>query len=216
MQGSGFRSSWRARCRRCGAGSKGARCIRRSGARRSSSRRSGVRRSASGWCVRYDRPMSSPTSALICPNDQPNKIQSAELGTGSHTGESRRTTDTTTRRQPPAAGNCVALRNFVSTAHGLGSPACLAWHQLIIPNSSNPSSDVAAPVHGFCLQSRPDLDAMVSRICRAWRRYSTARIFHYYRDLIRFRERGDPAVLLRAVNPREANMSDAAAGVHVR
>ena len=42
------------------------------------------------------------------------------------------------------------------------------------------------------------------------------RIYRYYRDLIRFRERGDPAVLLRAVNPREANMSDAACGVHVR
>ena len=57
---------------------------------------------------------------------------------------------------------------------------------------------------------------MAERICRAWRRYSTVRIYRYYRDLIRFRERGDPAVLLRAVNPREANMSDAACGVHVR
>lgn len=57
---------------------------------------------------------------------------------------------------------------------------------------------------------------MAERICRAWRRYSTVRIYRYYRDLIRFRERGDPAVLLRAVNPREANMSDAACGTHVR
>lgn len=42
------------------------------------------------------------------------------------------------------------------------------------------------------------------------------RIYRYYRDLIRFRERGDPAVLLRAVNPREASLSDPACGIHVR
>ncbi len=42
------------------------------------------------------------------------------------------------------------------------------------------------------------------------------RIYFYYRDLIRFRERGDPAVLLKSINPLEANYADAACGLHVR
>ncbi|EFJ46573.1 hypothetical protein VOLCADRAFT_32536, partial [Volvox carteri f. nagariensis] len=50
----------------------------------------------------------------------------------------------------------------------------------------------------------------------AWRSYRNRRIFTYYRDLIRFRERGDPRELLRVINPREAQLVDAAAGIHVR
>ncbi|KAG2433072.1 hypothetical protein HYH02_012776 [Chlamydomonas schloesseri] len=50
----------------------------------------------------------------------------------------------------------------------------------------------------------------------AWRAFRNRRIFNYYRDLIRFRERGDPRELLKVVNPREAQLVDAAAGIHVR
>lgn len=49
-----------------------------------------------------------------------------------------------------------------------------------------------------------------------WRSYRNRRIYMYYRDLIQFRERGDPKELLRVINPREAQLADAAAGVHVR
>ena len=41
-------------------------------------------------------------------------------------------------------------------------------------------------------------------------------MFRYYRDLINFRQRGDPAMMLRCINPNEAKMLDAAAGVHVK
>ncbi|PNW71779.1 hypothetical protein CHLRE_16g681301v5 [Chlamydomonas reinhardtii] len=50
----------------------------------------------------------------------------------------------------------------------------------------------------------------------AWRAFRNRRIFNYYRDLIRFRERGDPRELLKVINPREAQLVDAAAGIHVR
>jgi len=51
---------------------------------------------------------------------------------------------------------------------------------------------------------------------RAWRCYTNRQIFHYFRDMIRFREEGDPAELLRCINPKEAHMMDAAAKIHVR
>lgn len=70
--------------------------------------------------------------------------------------------------------------------------------------------------HKSYKESKPDLDAMARRIQRSWGRFSSVRIFKYYRDLIRFRERGDPNVLLKSINPKEANLSEAAAGVHVR
>lgn len=54
------------------------------------------------------------------------------------------------------------------------------------------------------------------RLQAAWKRYTNRRIFRYYRDLISFRDAGDPARMLRAVNPGEAALLDAAMGAHVR
>ncbi|KAG2488869.1 hypothetical protein HYH03_012664 [Edaphochlamys debaryana] len=59
-------------------------------------------------------------------------------------------------------------------------------------------------------------DMAARRIQTAWRGFRNRRIFMYYRDLIRFRERGDPRELLKVINPREAQLVDAAAGIHVR
>jgi len=41
-------------------------------------------------------------------------------------------------------------------------------------------------------------------------------VYRYYRDLINFRQKGDPAVMLRCINPTEAKLIDAAAGMHVK
>ena len=35
----------------------------------------------------------------------------------------------------------------------------------------------------------------------------------YYRDLIRFRNSGDPAIMLQSINPREAALIDRASGM---
>jgi len=56
----------------------------------------------------------------------------------------------------------------------------------------------------------------VAIIIRAWQRFSDQRIYRYYRDLIKFRERGDPQLMLKCINPGEAELVDAAAGIHVR
>ncbi|KAI9330475.1 hypothetical protein DFJ73DRAFT_765345 [Zopfochytrium polystomum] len=53
-------------------------------------------------------------------------------------------------------------------------------------------------------------------IQKAWRSYYSVKIFRFYRDLIRFRERGDPGKLLKFVNPNEAKLIDSASGIHVR
>jgi len=53
-------------------------------------------------------------------------------------------------------------------------------------------------------------------IQNAWRTFRDRRIYSFYRDLIQFRERGDPRELLKSINPREAQLADAASGVHVR
>ena len=59
------------------------------------------------------------------------------------------------------------------------------------------------------------VEAAVS-IQRAWRRHIDIQVFRYYRDLINFNNRGDPAMMLRCINPVEAKMLDAASGVHVK
>ena len=56
----------------------------------------------------------------------------------------------------------------------------------------------------------------VVKIQHLWRRYTNRRIYFYYRNLIKFRNAGDPALMLRCINPREAALFDQASGVHVR
>lgn len=53
-------------------------------------------------------------------------------------------------------------------------------------------------------------------IQKAWQSFRNHRIYSYYRDLIQFKERGDPRELLKSINPREAQLADAAAGIHLR
>ncbi|ELU12370.1 hypothetical protein CAPTEDRAFT_228976 [Capitella teleta] len=53
-------------------------------------------------------------------------------------------------------------------------------------------------------------------IQRAWRRHIDVQVFKYYRDLINFRQRGDPSLMLRCINPNEAKLMDAAMGIHIK
>ena len=41
-------------------------------------------------------------------------------------------------------------------------------------------------------------------------------VYKYYRDLINFKTQGDPMVMLKCVNPKEAALLDAASGTHVK
>ena len=58
----------------------------------------------------------------------------------------------------------------------------------------------------------------IQMIQNTWRCHVNIRIFQYYRALITFHRSCDPALLLRHISPKEANLvvRDAAIGVHVR
>lgn len=53
-------------------------------------------------------------------------------------------------------------------------------------------------------------------IQRAWRGYTSKRIYCYFRDLIVQRQNSDPVLLLKNLNPREAPLVDQASGLYVR
>ncbi|KAH1185543.1 protein MFI [Mauremys mutica] len=53
-------------------------------------------------------------------------------------------------------------------------------------------------------------------IQRCWKRCINVRVFRYYKELIGFRGVGDPHLLMKCIDPREAELLDAAAGVYVR
>eukprot|EP00760_Papus_ankaliazontas_P034704 PhM_4_TR7421/c0_g1_i1/m.37431 len=59
-------------------------------------------------------------------------------------------------------------------------------------------------------------DSAAGKIQLAFRSYSNRQIFRFYVDLIRFRERGDPKLMLRCINPLESGLFDSASGLHVR
>mmetsp|Transcript_42038 Transcript_42038/g.108196 ORF Transcript_42038/g.108196 Transcript_42038/m.108196 type:complete len:86 (+) Transcript_42038:173-430(+) len=60
------------------------------------------------------------------------------------------------------------------------------------------------------------IEPHVIKIQRTFRSFLNRRIFRYYRDLIRFREKGEPGQLLRYINPPEAGLVDGASSVHIR
>ena len=41
-------------------------------------------------------------------------------------------------------------------------------------------------------------------------------MYRYYRDLINFKTRGNPAMMLKCINPKEAKYLDAASGIHIK
>ncbi|KAL6462791.1 hypothetical protein MHYP_G00292130 [Metynnis hypsauchen] len=53
-------------------------------------------------------------------------------------------------------------------------------------------------------------------IQRMWRKHVNIAVFKYFKSLVNFRSQGDPRLLLKYVNPREADMLDAASGVYIR
>jgi hypothetical protein len=58
--------------------------------------------------------------------------------------------------------------------------------------------------------------AMAGKIQLLWRAFVSRQIFAFYKQLIRFREGGDPQLMLKAINPSEAYLMDVASGQHVR
>ncbi|KAK6187563.1 hypothetical protein SNE40_005561 [Patella caerulea] len=61
-----------------------------------------------------------------------------------------------------------------------------------------------------------DRNVAACKIQRQWRRHIDVQVYRYYRDLINFKTQGDPAMMLRCINPNESKLLDPAIGVHVR
>ncbi|XP_070282079.1 protein MFI [Myotis yumanensis] len=53
-------------------------------------------------------------------------------------------------------------------------------------------------------------------IQKAWRRFLNIAIFQYFKSLIDIRRQGEPRHIIRCINPKEAELLDAAAGIHIR
>lgn len=66
------------------------------------------------------------------------------------------------------------------------------------------------------LRRENPLLAAVLCIQGAYRRYCDRVIYCHFRDLLHFKNSGDPVTMLRSVNPREAALVDVASGVRVR
>ncbi len=54
------------------------------------------------------------------------------------------------------------------------------------------------------------------KIQKVWKKYYNSRIYFFYRDLIKIREKGDPFEMLKYINPREARIIDRSQVLHIR
>lgn len=81
-------------------------------------------------------------------------------------------------------------------------------------NDSDDFSDEAPPKRPF-RRCETGSEAAI-RIQRCWRRYSDISLYKKLRNLVNFRNQGDPATLLRVINPIEASLLDPAIGAHVK
>jgi hypothetical protein len=59
-------------------------------------------------------------------------------------------------------------------------------------------------------------EAAAFRIQRAWRAYTNRRVYRYYRDIIYFKCKGNPARLLKGINPMEAKLLETSSNAYVR
>ncbi|XP_066103466.1 protein MFI isoform X1 [Saccopteryx bilineata] len=53
-------------------------------------------------------------------------------------------------------------------------------------------------------------------IQKAWKRFLDITVYQHFKSLIDIRRQGEPRQIVRYINPKEAELLDAAAGVHVR
>ncbi|XP_060036119.1 protein MFI isoform X3 [Erinaceus europaeus] len=53
-------------------------------------------------------------------------------------------------------------------------------------------------------------------IQKAWKRFLNIAVFEHFKAIINLRRQGEPRQIVRYINPREAELLDAAAGIHVR
>eukprot|EP00611_Tribonema_gayanum_P026682 TRINITY_DN6417_c0_g1_i1.p1 TRINITY_DN6417_c0_g1~~TRINITY_DN6417_c0_g1_i1.p1 ORF type:complete len:494 (-),score=65.78 TRINITY_DN6417_c0_g1_i1:285-1766(-) len=116
---------------------------------------------------------------------------------------------------------CTVYRRFAMLKHRIyhvaASEIQRQWHAsrgafLLAAAQAETGGCIRTDADGAALSQH---DAARS-IQGAWKSFTSRRIYVYFRDLIRFRLAGDPAQLLRTINPPETYLFDRAAAVHVR
>ena len=59
-------------------------------------------------------------------------------------------------------------------------------------------------------------EVAAEKVQNAWRAFTNIKIYKYYKDLINFKQKGEPMQLLKSINPAEAGLLDAASRCHIR
>ena len=77
--------------------------------------------------------------------------------------------------------------------------------------SNYPNTDVASTDADVSLIIQAAI-----KVQRVWRRYIDLQVSRYYKDLVIFHNEGDPALIMKYINPVEAKLIDPACGIHIK
>ncbi|XP_042069544.1 protein MFI [Haplochromis burtoni] len=106
----------------------------------------------------------------------------------------------------------------------LGKPLTSWLTRITLPTNClppfHPEDDSASSGTGRLQEDEPQqgrLQEVAARIIqKTWRGYMASEVFRYFKELIFYCKQQDPKTILKTVNPREAELLDAAAGVFIR
>uniref|UniRef100_A0A6I8PEQ8 Exophilin 5 n=1 Tax=Ornithorhynchus anatinus TaxID=9258 RepID=A0A6I8PEQ8_ORNAN len=59
-------------------------------------------------------------------------------------------------------------------------------------------------------------DEAARLIQRTWKRFLDICVFQHFKNLLKMRKEGDPRLLMKSIDPKEAELLDAAAGINIR
>ncbi|XP_042561640.1 protein MFI isoform X2 [Clupea harengus] len=82
--------------------------------------------------------------------------------------------------------------------------------------TSKPEEDIRSEESSTLDPAEYEIQCAVRVIKKTWRRHVDIQVFKYFKELVNFHNQGNPRVLLKHVNPREADILDPAAGVFIR
>ncbi|KAJ3380484.1 hypothetical protein HDU92_005949 [Lobulomyces angularis] len=71
-------------------------------------------------------------------------------------------------------------------------------------------------IGGNELVEKDEAEVAVRKVQKLWKSYYYRKIYKFFRDLIKFRQSGDPKKMLKFINPTESNLIDNATGLHIK
>jgi len=103
------------------------------------------------------------------------------------------------------------------TFQGYCALAIQAWWRHRVSQKKEERQEAKASVAVIKKQSSNlSIDDASNIIQKTWRRHIDLQVFKYYKKLINFQNKGDPQFILKCINPKESELLDNAAGVHIR